>query len=131
MVSDSERTLGRLFVDSIFECHTLEDQWQGTKIKGETRIPPGIYKIGLRFSPKFSIRYGHDMLWVKDVPGFEYILIHKGNTDDDTEGCILVGKRIHLGLLEDSKTAYANLYPKVAAAVKKEEVKLVVLDCDR
>ena len=68
------------------------------KIKGETRIPAGTYNIGVRtvggFHSRYVKKYGdlhQGMLHVLDVPGFEYILIHTGNTDEHTMGCLLVG----------------------------------------
>lgn len=84
------RTLGRLTIDGSFQCYTLEDAQRTTKIKGQTAIPAGTYKLALRDSPRF----GKDTLWLRDVPGFEWILIHGGNTERDTEGCILVGEAL-------------------------------------
>jgi len=82
-------TIGELFFDD-FKCFTLEDRVRSTgiKIKGKTAIPPGIYEIGLIFSPKFSKIIPR----LLHVPGFNGILIHPGNTPENTDGCILVGK---------------------------------------
>ena len=80
-----------------FLCYTLEDEYRKDKVKGETRIPAGTYDIILRKVGSFHTKYSEKfkdmhkgMLWVKDVPNFEYILIHIGNTDEDTSGCLLV-----------------------------------------
>lgn len=117
----SDYTLSRVLIDGMFVCYAIEDEIRDKKVKGETAIPYGTYKIGMRYSPKFSPKTGHDMLWVQDVPGFEYILIHTGNTDDSTEGCLILGDR--LGQLDgqravlDSKAAYNKFYPLVSKAV--------------
>jgi hypothetical protein len=123
--SGSNDTLGRLHVNGKFFCYTIEDEHRDVKVKGETRIPAGTYKVSKRFSPRFSQIYGHELLWIKDVPGFEYILIHKGNTEKDTDGCLIVGMRI--GSMDgrravlDSKTAYDKLYPLVSTALDRGE----------
>ena len=127
--SQSQTTLGALKIDGKFECYTLEDQHQDIKVKGETRIPKGTYNIGLRtvggfdarYKAKFSFHKG--MLQVLNVPGFEYILIHIGNDEDDTAGCLLVGNtannnRLNKGFIGDSTTAYKSLYPKVLKAIE-------------
>jgi len=127
--SQSQTTLGALQIDGKFECYTLEDQHQDIKVKGETRIPAGKYNIGLRtvggfdarYKAKFSFHKG--MLQVLDVPKFEYILIHVGNDEDDTAGCLLVGNtannnRLNKGFIGDSTTAYKSLYPKVLKAIE-------------
>ena len=123
-------TIGELYINSKQQCYTLEDTIRDVKIKGVTAIPEGTYKVGLRYSPHFSPLYGHDMLWIKDVPGYEFILIHKGNTDSDTEGCLLVGDS--KGMLKgkkavlNSKSAYDRIYPIILKAISnKEEVTIV------
>ncbi len=88
-------TIGKLYVDGAFKCHTLEDEIreiagqpvQNWKINGVTAIPAGVYQVTLETSPRF----GPDTLSIKNVPGFSYIRMHAGNTSDDTEGCILLG----------------------------------------
>lgn len=94
---DSDATLGALLVDGHLVGFTCEDEPREDKVAGETRIPAGEYKLGIRKGSPMANRYdaryeGHDgMLWLQDVPGFEYVYFHTGNTDDDTEGCILMG----------------------------------------
>ena len=127
--SQSQTTLGALHINDKFQCYTLEDHHQDIKIKGETRIPAGTYNIGLRtvggfdarYKAKFSFHKG--MLQVLNVPGFEYILIHIGNDEDDTAGCLLVGNtannnRLNKGFIGDSTNAYKSLYPKVLKALE-------------
>jgi hypothetical protein len=125
---DSDATLGILFVDEWFECLTLEDEERTHKVFGETRIPRGRYKIGLRtvgghherYSKRYDFHIG--MLQVLNVPNFEYILIHVGNTDDDTAGCLLVGETLpnprgERLVIGSSRAAYEKLYVKVIAAL--------------
>lgn len=128
--SDSDSTLGALFdvTDKRkFLCFTLEDEFREVKVKGETRIPAGTYNVTLRteggFNQRYNDRFGtafnKGMLWVRDVPGFEYILIHTGNTDDNTEGCLLVGDTqtqniTKNGFIGSSTDAYTRIYPSIA-----------------
>lgn len=119
--SGSEDTLGRLYINGKLMCFTLEDQYREVKVKGDTRIPSGTYKVDFYNSPS----HGKNSLIIKDVPGFSYILIHPGNTEDDTAGCLLVGKK--LGTLNgkravlQSKPAFNVIYPIIAEAISKGE----------
>lgn len=115
-------------------CYTLEDEMHAVKVKGETRIPAGKYRIKLRteggMHPKYKARFHFHkgMLWLQDVPGFEFVYIHIGNTDDDTEGCILVGMSVANGYLSASALAYEKLYPIIASAVETEGAEIIVED---
>ena len=122
-----DATNGILLVDGIFECFTLEDQYQEVKVMHETCIPEGTYDIKFRtvggFHDKYKKRYGNDhygMLHLQDVPNFTYILIHAGNTDEHTSGCLIVGEtQQDLDISDDgfighSGKAYSKLYDKVA-----------------
>ena len=127
-----------------FLCYTLEDEHRETKVMSETRIPAGTYKITLRtvggFDARYTKKYGEmhkGMLWVRDVPNFEYILIHTGNTDEHTAGCLLVGssQQENLskrdGFIGASGTAYKRIYPPIAAALEAgEEVTITYIDYD-
>ena len=117
--------------DKEFLCYTLEDEYRKEKKYGETRIPEGIYKLGLRtvggYNEKYKKRFSDihiGMLHVLDVPGFEYILIHCGNTDEHTAGCLLVGdtqennKIKKDGFIGRSTQAYKRIYPEIAKAIK-------------
>jgi hypothetical protein len=125
---DEGVTLSKIFVDGKYVCLGLEDPLRASKIKGETGIPEGIYKVGLRYSPRFSPKYGHNMLWVMDVPQYEFILVHPGNTKEDTEGCLLVGGT--LGVVNNkiavlaSVTAYNTLYKLVASSAKSGNLEI-------
>lgn len=106
-------TLGRLYVDDVYECFTLEDTVRdGPKVPGATAIPAGTYPVQITWSNRF----GKPMPLVADVPGFQGIRIHSGNTVADTEGCILVGKMRVGGTVQLSREAFANLFPKIQQA---------------
>jgi hypothetical protein len=119
-------TLGKVFIDGEFECYSLEDEKREQKVMHETRIPEGSYKVVLRtfgghherYEKKFPNHEG--MLWVTNVPNFKDILIHIGNTDEDTSGCLLVGLNVDEaeGTLQNSTEAYKRLYKKVLPAAK-------------
>ncbi|HQW07332.1 MAG TPA: DUF5675 family protein [Flavobacteriales bacterium] len=131
-VHSSDYTLGEIRIAGKFECYTLEDEYREVKVKGETRIPKGTYVIKLRkvggFHAKYLKRFGaafhKGMLHVTNVPGFEYILIHLGNTEKDTAGCVLVGasRDIVKGTIGGSEIAYRRLYLKVLKAIEAGEV---------
>ncbi len=125
--SESDFTLGKLYINDVFECYTLEDEKREVKVMHETRIPAGTYEIKLRlfgghherYKVKFPFHKG--MLWLQDVPNFKDILIHIGNTDEDTSGCILVGKNVGDGRIVESTRAYKDMYLKVLAAFERDE----------
>lgn len=140
--SSDDFTLGMLLDETNgkhFLCYTLEDEHRTEKVKGETRIPAGTYKITLRtvggFHTRYAAKYGDmhkGMLWVRDVPNFEYILIHTGNTDEHTAGCLLVGSTSDTkGFIGGSVTAYKKIYPAIAKALEDgEEVTITYEDYD-
>ena len=84
----ADYTIGQLFIDGEYFCDTLEDVVRDSKIKHETAIPAGTYKIDLTFSAKFK----KILPILIDVPGFEGIRIHAGNDKSHTSGCLLVGE---------------------------------------
>lgn len=122
-------TLGILFQKTEsgkkFLCYTLEDEYRTEKVWGETRIPAGRYKLNLRqsggFHTRYRSRFGNwhkGMIQVMDVPNFDYILWHIGNTDDDTAGCLLLGNSTFTnvgdaGSIQSSTHAYRYVYPIV------------------
>lgn len=132
---DGKSTKGLLFIDGKFEAFTIEDQHRDVKVKGDTRIPNGEYKVGLRTEgthhESYKKKFPKDhigMLHVLDVPNFQYILIHIGNSEADTSGCLLVGNQITKeGTLVDSTGAYLSMYKKVAPKIK-EGVTIKYLD---
>lgn len=106
-------TIGELFVDGCFECYTLEDVVRQEKVYGETAIPYGTYEIDITRSNRFK----RDLPLLKDVPNFSGIRIHPGNTDADTEGCILVGRTKGNDFVGESRAAFAALFTKIREAI--------------
>ncbi len=114
-------TVGRLYVDGKFFCNTLEDTVRDLnrerKVPGKTAIPYGEYKVVFNWSPKF----GRNLPRLLNVPAFEGILIHPGNTADDSSGCILVGKNTKVGRLTESRYTSDKLNVLVEDAQRKGE----------
>lgn len=107
-------TLGKLDINGEFFCYTCEDRVRpkGIKIWGETAIPPGEYHISLTWSNRFK----KVLPLIVSVPGFEGIRIHSGNTADDTEGCVLLGKTRTDNGVGDSRKAMAEIMPILKSA---------------
>lgn len=108
-------TIGELLIDGKFECFTLEDLMRpagAVKVPGRTAIPNGTYVVIVNRSPRFK-RLLPRLL---DVPGFEGILIHPGNTAADTDGCILPGRTKAVDFVGSSRAAFDVLYGKIKAA---------------
>lgn len=114
-------TVGRLYVDGELFCNTLEDRVRDLdkeeKVYGQTAIPAGRYKVVFNWSPKF----GRNLPRLLDVPHFEGILIHPGNTASDSAGCILVGKNTKIGRLTESRHTSDVLNEKIESAQKRGE----------
>ena len=114
-------TVGRLYVDGKFFCNTLEDTVRDLnrerKVPGKTAITYGEYKVVFNWSPKF----GRNLPRLLNVPAFEGILIHPGNTADDSSGCILVGKNTKVGRLTESRYTSDRLNVLVKDAQRKGE----------
>lgn len=137
--------IGKLYVNGIYECDTLEDtdrgltqdmplsEIQSKKLYGETAIPTGTYKIDMNtVSPKFK-----DRSWAKfcggklprliDVPGYSGVLIHVGNKPADTLGCILVGDNKIKGQVINSTSTFQELYSlMLKAKVAGEEITVTI-----
>lgn len=122
-------TIGKLYIDGEYFCDTLEDKDRGLtdsmsvseiskiKIKNETAIPTGTYSITLNIvSPRFSVSSFYKQVCNGKVPrllnvkGFEGILIHAGNTDKDSAGCLLVGVNKAKGQVLNSRETFKELY---------------------
>lgn len=112
-------TIGELFIDGKFECYTLEDVERKVKIKSETAIPKGEYKVIINQSNRFK----RLLPLLLNVPNFEGVRIHSGNSNHDTEGCILVGTTRSLDYIGNSRLAFGKLFKKMQLA---EELTLTI-----
>ena len=122
-----------------FLCYTVEDEYRATKVMHETRIPAGVYQLTLRseggFHSRYISKYAADwhrgMIYVNNVPGFEYILWHTGNTDESTSGCLILGDSQTSNLVQadgfvgSSVNSYKKVYPIVRDAILSGEKVLV------
>lgn len=133
-------TLSRIFVDGELECVGLEDEYRDVKVAGETRIPAGTYQVKLKtwgdFHSRYTKKFGdkhHGMLHVQDVPGFTDILIHIGNYETNTAGCLLVGSSADEAAMTigASKVAYEKFYAKVWEAARDGNLTIEYVDNDR
>ena len=125
-------TIGKLYIDGVYFCDTLEDTDRGLfqgqslelinkiKIASKTAIPTGTYKVNLNIvSPKYSKKKIYQDICkgkvprLMNVPGYDGVLIHIGNTPEDTAGCILVGQNKQVGKVINSTQVFRNLYNKI------------------
>lgn len=136
-------TIGKLYVDGEYFCDTIEDKDRGLfqnmpleqikekKIKYQTAIPTGTYKVTLSVqSPKFSQKEQYNFCngylpRLIDVPGFEGILIHNGNTAEHSGGCILVGENKVKGKVINSTTTFKKLYEVLKSATDEITIDIV------
>ncbi len=127
-------TIGHLYIDGKYFCDTIEDTDRGLKQslpqsvnaakkrKGVTAIPEGKYLVVMNVkSPKFSTKKQYEWCGgylprLVNVPAFDGVLIHIGNTAKDTEGCLLVGKNTQVGKVLDSTATFKELYQRLKAA---------------
>ena len=111
-------TIGKLYIDDAYFCDTLEDTVRDTnksgkfdngeqKIKGKTAIPYGTYEIKWTYSPRFK-KYTPQLM---NVPSFEGIRVHAGNTSADTEGCLILGENKQVGKVLNSRATINKFYP--------------------
>ena len=121
LVCGPDCTIGQLLVDGMEECFVLEDEVREIpgkpvsdwKIAGKTAIPKGTYNVGITYSNRFK----RDLPILDDVPGFTGVRIHPGNTSEDTEGCILVGRGKTDRTVTESRIAFNALFEKIKKAL--------------
>ena len=128
-------TIGKLYLDGVYFCDTIEDKDRGlnqtmsindikkNKVYGETAIPTGTYKLVIDYSNRFKKNMAH----VLNVPGYEGIRIHTGNSAKDSLGCIIVGKNKVVGKVVESRDTYNQLFPILQKAFKECEIKITIL----
>lgn len=138
-------TIGKLYIDGVYFCDTLEDTDRGLtqstplteikkkKVPTKTAIPTGTYDLTMNIiSPRLS-RYqfyrtncnGGRVPRLLNVPGFDGILIHVGNTAADSAGCVLVGNNSQVGKVLNSKTTFLKLY-KILDKASREGQKITM-----
>lgn len=131
-------TIGKLYINGVYECDTLEDKVRDLKkepkIAGKTAIPYGSYIVTLRVkSPKFSKKKAYESIKgylprLLNVPHYDGILIHIGNTAEDSEGCILVGENKVVGKVINSTATFWKLYPKLKEASDNGETIIITIE---
>ena len=122
-------TIGKLYIDGQYFCDTIEDRDRGLtndmplveikkkKVYGETAIPRGVYGLTMNvISPKYSKKKnfsftGGRMPRLLNIPGWEGVLIHSGNTASDSLGCIVVGENKVVGKVINSFATFKRLWP--------------------
>ncbi|KKL14543.1 hypothetical protein LCGC14_2514610 [marine sediment metagenome] len=126
-------TIDALYIDGSFVCFALEDDEDEIKVPGQTRIPGGLYQIKLRTEGGMHNDYAEKypdmhkgMLWIKNIPNFEWVYLHIGNKHQHTAGCPLVGDSISNnsigdGFVGNSTQAYKRIYPIIADAILRGE----------
>lgn len=128
-------TIGKLYIDGVYFCDTIEDKDRDLnqtmsindikkkKVYGETAIPTGTYKLVIDYSNRFKKNMAH----ILNVPGYEGIRIHTGNSAKDSLGCIIVGKNKVVGKVVESRNTYNQLFPILQKAFKEGEIKITIL----
>ena len=121
--SSEKCTIGELYdTDGTFLCFTLEDVIRSHKIPGQTAIPAGKYEVIINWSERFS----RPMPLLLNVPFFQGIRIHPGNTDANTEGCILVGRKHGDNAIWESQLAFESLFPMLRKLLDKGKILLKI-----
>lgn len=125
--SGNDYTISKLFVNEIFQCYIIEDKIRVEKIKGITAIPRGTYEVIITMSNRFKKL----LPLLLNVPNYEGVRIHAGNTSEDTEGCLLPGLNLayikNKRAVTDSRNAFEMLYKKIKSALDKGEKVTITL----
>ena len=116
-------TIGKMYINNVFICDTLEDvvRHDGAKVYGQTAIQKGNYTVRMTMSNRFK----KVLPLIENVPNFEGIRIHGGNTDADTHGCILVGTNSEVGKLTKSQIALKKVMTLLNSAIEPITISIV------
>ena len=119
-------TIGTLDIDSTFFCFTLEDRFpeDRIKVKGETCIPAGKYEVVTDWSNRFQRMMPH----ILNVPGFEGIRIHAGNSSKDVSGCVALGQIAGKDFVGHSAVAFDSFYAKLVSGLKEGRVFIEIIN---
>lgn len=129
-------TIGRLFINNEYFCDTLEDTDRGLKdtmqvneilakkVKAQTAIPTGKYDVILTFSPRFK----RVLPLLLSVKGYEGVRVHAGNTNKDTEGCLLIGENKAKGQVLNSRATLEKLMSILLDCEKKKEKVTILIE---
>lgn len=141
---EKDYTIGKLYIDGVAYCDTLEDCDRGLtqkmpleeikakKVYGKTAIPTGTYEIDMNtISPKFQARswakpYGGKLPRLLNVPGYEGVLLHPGSYSSDTSGCLLVGKNSIKGMVTESRKTFMDLMSHYLLPAKVRGEKITI-----
>ena len=126
-------TIGKLYIDDVYFCDTIEDTVRDLnkngkfdngekKVHSKTAIPYGTYEIKWTYSPRFK-KYTPQLM---NVPSFEGIRIHAGNTSADTEGCLILGKNKQVGKVLNSRATINKIYPIIKEACSNGKVTIEI-----
>lgn len=125
-------TVGSLYIDGKLVAFVLEDtvRPKGVKVDGNTAIPYGTYPVTFEKSPRLSKLKGHDFFTprLSKVPGFAGILMHSGNTAEDSIGCLILGLKRAKDIVSNSRDACDRVYPLIEACCKAGKVTIEIVD---
>lgn len=119
----NESTIGKLYINDVFHCFTLEDKVRDEKIKNITAIPYGTYEVIINFSNRFK----EQMPLLLNVPNYEGVRIHAGNYAKDTEGCVLVGSTKSVNMIGNSRAQFKKLMTELRKATKNEKIFIEII----
>ena len=126
-------TIGKLYIDDVYFCDTIEDAVRDInkngkfdngekKVHSKTAIPYGTYEIKWTYSPRFK-KYTPQLI---NVPSFDGIRIHAGNTSADTEGCLILGENKQVGKVLNSRATINKFYPIIKEACSNGKVTIEI-----
>lgn len=130
-------TIGKLYVNNVYTCDVLENYdriyYGGSKVAGKTAIPCGRYEVVLNnYSPRFGNKEPYKSLCggcvplIANVPNFIGVRIHIGNSERDTDGCLLIGKNTVVGRVTDSKATFTMLMNKYLTPARKRKERVYI-----